>query len=241
MSGSQALDGFLEKWRRRWPEWAVAGVFVPVALRPGAEAWFALLQEFDDILNINGDPLPADAKLGWWATELRDWAGQRSRHPLGRLLEPVRAPWEMLADALPDLVAARAPAADAAAAFAGLARFGTAVAAVEAEVLAGPAADSRQVVVQVLAQRLAEAGVAAVPGPEKHAGDAAAGERAQKTWAAGLLQAWPARASGPRARRIWAALARQRLQAHAQGRLPAPGQAPVRTLWRAWRAAAGGV
>ena len=107
MSGSDALGGFLEKWRARWPEWRLAEVFVPPEQRQRVVAWFALLQEFEDILNIAGDPLPADAKLGWWATELRDWAGQRSRHPLGRLLEPVPAPWAQLADALPALVAAR--------------------------------------------------------------------------------------------------------------------------------------
>ena len=39
------------------------------------------------------DPLPADAKLAWWGEELRGWAARRSRHPLGRRLEPVRADW----------------------------------------------------------------------------------------------------------------------------------------------------
>ena len=73
-----------------------------------------LLQEFDDMLNIAGDPLPANAKLGWWGEELRSWAGQRSRHPLGRALEPVRAPWTQLADALPSLIDARDRVADAA-------------------------------------------------------------------------------------------------------------------------------
>ena len=100
MSGSEALDSFVDKWRARWPEWQVAGVFVAEEQRRPALAWFALLQEFDAILNIDGDPLPADAKLGWWATELRDWARHRSRHPLGRVLEPLDAPWERLADAL---------------------------------------------------------------------------------------------------------------------------------------------
>ncbi|WP_017917626.1 squalene/phytoene synthase family protein, partial [Xanthomonas sp. SHU 308] len=91
MSSSSALDAFLDKWRRRWPEWAVAEAFVPAPQRARTVAWFALLQEFDDILNIAGDPLPADAKLAWWGEELRSWSGQRSRHPLGRVLEPVAA------------------------------------------------------------------------------------------------------------------------------------------------------
>ncbi|MBC3971419.1 squalene/phytoene synthase family protein, partial [Xanthomonas translucens] len=100
MSSTSALDAFLDKWRSRWPEWAVAETFVPAPQRTRAVAWFALLQEFDDILNIAGDPLPADAKLAWWGEELRSWAAQRSRHPLGRVLEPVAAPWAALAEAL---------------------------------------------------------------------------------------------------------------------------------------------
>ncbi|PSD10077.1 phytoene/squalene synthase family protein, partial [Stenotrophomonas maltophilia] len=88
---STALDSFLDKWRSRWPEWSVAAPFVAESQRELAVAWFALLQEFDDMLNTSGDPLPADAKLAWWGEELRSWAAHRSRHPLGRLLEPVRA------------------------------------------------------------------------------------------------------------------------------------------------------
>ena len=41
--------------------------FVAESQRELAVAWFALLQEFDDMLNTSGDPLPADAKLAWWA------------------------------------------------------------------------------------------------------------------------------------------------------------------------------
>jgi len=237
MSGSQALDSFLDKWRTRWPEWAVAEVFVPLAQRQRTLAWFALLQEFDDILNINGDPLPADAKLGWWGSELRDWAGQRSRHPLGRVLEPVRAPWAQLAEALPELVAARDAAADAGAAFAALERFGQAVAAVEAAVLEGPAPAPRSVVAQVLAQRLAEAGLAAVP-RALQSGSADGAGQAQRQWAGQLLRDWPARGPGTRPRRVWAALARQRLAPLAAGKAPQPGK-PLRILWQAWRAAAG--
>jgi len=111
---STALDSFLDKWRSRWPEWSVAAPFVAESQRELAVAWFALLQEFDDMLNTSGDPLPADAKLAWWGEELRSWAVHRSRHPLGRLLEPVRAPWAQLAEALPDLVEARTVALDAA-------------------------------------------------------------------------------------------------------------------------------
>ena len=101
MSDSAALDSFLDKWRARWPEWSVGEIFVVPERRDIAVAWFALLQEFDDALNVAGDPLPADAKLAWWGEELRGWAARRSRHPLGRRLEPVRADWARLADALP--------------------------------------------------------------------------------------------------------------------------------------------
>ncbi|RBA78716.1 phytoene/squalene synthase family protein, partial [Xanthomonas oryzae pv. oryzae] len=107
MSQSSALDSFLDKWRTRWPEWSVAEPFIPQLQRPLAAAWFALLQEWEDIMNIAGDPLPADAKLAWWQQELRDWSNQRSRHPLGRVLEPVRAPWAALADTLPAMQTAR--------------------------------------------------------------------------------------------------------------------------------------
>ena len=69
-----------------------------------------------------GDPLPAGAKLAWWGEELRGWASQRSRHPLGRRLEPVRADWARLADALPTLAEARTVPRDREAGFAALSR-----------------------------------------------------------------------------------------------------------------------
>ncbi|WP_372013077.1 isoprenoid biosynthesis enzyme family protein [Pseudoxanthomonas sp. 10H] len=240
MTAPTALDSFLDKWRARWPEWAVAEVFVPEADRARALAWFALLQEFDDILNIAGDPLPADAKLGWWATELRDWAGHRSRHPLGRLLEPVAAPWTRLADALPALTAARARPVDAAAAFASLSGFAHAAAEVEAAVLGGAVPAAEALAAQVLATRLAEAGLAAVPQSRQPAGEVtAAQEQAQRAWAAELLDAWPARTPGARPRRLWSALARHRLERFAAGSLADVARRPLRLLWRSWRAARG--
>lgn len=162
---STALDSFLDKWRSRWPEWSVAAPFVAESQRELAVAWFALLQEFDDMLNTGGDPLPADAKLAWWGEELRSWAAHRSRHPLGRLLEPVRAPWAQLAEALPDLVEARTVALDAAGAERALANYAEAVAAVEAALFADKprTGAGRAVQLQTLAQRLQDAGVAGVP------------------------------------------------------------------------------
>ena len=146
MTAPSALDSFLDKWRSRWPEWSLAEVFVAQAERERTVAWFSLLQEFDDILNIAGDPLPANAKLAWWGEELRDWDARRSRHPLGRLLEPVRAPWSRLADALPDLPEARMGKADTAAAFAALARHAEAMAAVEAAMFGDVRGDAAQAI-----------------------------------------------------------------------------------------------
>lgn len=235
MTTSSALDSFLDKWRTRWPEWSVAEPFVPEAQRTLVVAWFTLLQEFDDILNTSGDPMPADAKLAWWGEELRSWAGQRSRHPLGRLLEPVRAPWTALADALPDLIEARAAALEPAQAFKGLQPYAAAVAAVEAVMFDTPARGdvATPVLVQTLAQRLNAAGVAAVPRSLLPAGE---GDAAQR-WAQQLLARWPARVPGPRARRMYASLARTRLQASAQGR--ELKVAPMRTLLRTWWAGRG--
>ena len=56
-----------------------------------------------------------NAVLFPFGEEPRSRAGHRPRHPRGRLLEPVRAPWPQLAEALPDLVEARTVALDAAA------------------------------------------------------------------------------------------------------------------------------
>ena len=242
MTTPTALDSFLDKWRSRWPEWQLAEVFVPEGARARTLAWFALLQEFDDTLNVAGDPLPADAKLGWWGTELRDWAAHRSRHPLGRLLEPVAAPWARLADALPDLVAARERASDGAAALAALDRYAAALAAVEAAVLGGAVPSTQALAAQVLASRLAEvAGPDALPSSHAYAagGDAAAGERARRDWAGELLSAWPSRPAGAPARRMWSAFARHRLRRSAAGRAPLAGRPALRILWQAWRAARG--
>ncbi|MCL7713889.1 squalene/phytoene synthase family protein [Stenotrophomonas mori] len=229
MTGFDSLEGFLDKWRERWPEWPMVERFLAPETQRRTLAWFALLQEFDDMLNVSGDPLPANAKLGWWSEELRGWDGQRSRHPLGRLLEPVRAPWQALAAALPDLVEARDTAADAGQARAALAGFAEAVAAIEA-VLFESGADPRAgqaVVDQLLAQRALALGAAAVP--------SALGS--EQAWLRVLLSQWPARVAGPRPRRLYAALARGRLQARLRGGTYQPS--PAGLLWRGWWAARG--
>ncbi|KAF1721220.1 phytoene/squalene synthase family protein [Pseudoxanthomonas wuyuanensis] len=238
MSDSTALDSFLDKWRARWPEWQVAETFVPAPRRRLAVAWFALLQEFEDAMNIAGDPLPADAKLGWWGEELRDWSRQRSRHPLGRVLEPCPAPWEALAGALPALAAARAPVDDIGEAFSRLRDYAQAVAAVEASLFdaatAGQAANA--IAAQTLAARLAEAGPAALAG-SGNAGDD--GDRGMLQVGEALLKQWPLPRQAPRERRIWAALARQRLQRRVGAGQPVAAAAPLRLLLTAWWAGRG--
>jgi len=225
---SSALDSFLDKWRERWPEWAFVERFVDEADRARSVAWFALLQEFDDMLNASGDTTPQDAKLAWWGEELRSWDSQRSRHPLGRLLEPVRAPWSQLADALPDLIPARERPADAAQARSMLARYAAAVAAVEAAMFnskASPAA-ADAFATQTLALRVQEQ-AAAVP-------QAFANEM---EWDKALQASWPSRVAGPRPRRIYAVLARGRQQARIRGGEYQPS--PAGLLWRSWWAARG--
>lgn len=236
MSTSSALDSFLDKWRTRWPEWSVAEPFVAQEQRARAVAWFALLQELDDMLNVSGETLPSDAKLAWWGEELRSWSAQRSRHPLGRVLEPVRAPWAGLADRLPDLQEARTPTVDAAAAEQALAAYAEAVAAVEAVLFEDRPrhAAGRAVLLQTLAQRLQDAGVAGIPRAVLDQGEVSA---ASQRWAQQLLAKWPLRVAGPRPRRVLASLARARLAAQAAGK---PIEAtPVRTLLRVWWAARG--
>lgn len=99
--------GFVDKWRARWPEWAVAMAFVAKDQQPVAEAWFTLLQELGDAAWGGGDPTPGLAKLAWWQEELGGWAKGARRHPLGAILQPRPAPWLPLGRALPDLRALR--------------------------------------------------------------------------------------------------------------------------------------
>lgn len=235
MTDSTALDSFLDKWRTRWPEWRVVEVFVPAAQRQLAVAWFALLQEFTDAMNIAGDPLPADAKLAWWGEELRDWSRQRSRHPLGRVLEPNRAPWFELAEALPVLIRLRERPQDPAAAFELVRPLATAVAEVESTLFGAAAAGQplvQAISAQWLATRLDAAGDAAVPVRFGNHADPS-----QRSWSRELLERWPTRNSGAIPRRLWSALARSRLRrftAAGEGYMPL---SPVRALWLGWRGA----
>jgi hypothetical protein len=234
MTDSTALDSFLDKWRSRWPEWRVVEVFVPVSQRRLAVAWFALLQEFTDAMNIAGDPLPADAKLAWWGEELRDWSRQRSRHPLGRVLEPNRAPWFELAEALSTLIRLRERPQDPATAFQIVQPLAKAIAEVESALFGSAEGQALVVAIsaQWLAARLDEAGDAAVP-----VDFATQAGSAQHAWSQALFEQWPARSDGAIPRKLWSALARSRLRrfsAAGEGYAPL---SPVRALWLGWRAA----
>ncbi|RBD41556.1 phytoene/squalene synthase family protein [Xanthomonas oryzae] len=227
MSQSSALDSFLDKWRTRWPEWSVAEPFIPQLQRPLAAAWFALLQEWEDIMNIAGDPLPADAKLAWWQQELRDWSNQRSRHPLGRVLEPVRAPWAALADTLPAMQTARVQPQSLQQALGTLHAFAEAVVAVEAVLFARTQpGDGAAVAVQWLDARQRVAGDSAAPGGV-----------ATAAWRIQLLQAWPRKVALARPHRVWSRLERLRLQRALSGRTAYPP--PLQQVWHSWRAASG--
>jgi hypothetical protein len=108
MDMSTALDSHVAKWRTRWPEWALAQAFVPVAQRETVAAWFALVQELTDAAWGGADPTPGLAKLAWWQEELTGWSRGARRHPLGGALQRREAPWALLARSLPSLQASRA-------------------------------------------------------------------------------------------------------------------------------------
>lgn len=235
MSNHSALDSFLGKWHQRWPEWPLVEPFIDAAQRARVQSWFALLNELEDIYNASGDTTAVDAKLAWWGEELRSWAAQRSRHPLGRELDAVPAPWQQLAGAVGDLPAARAAQATPALARTALAGYAAAVAAVEAALFGAAAqpAAAEAVITQTLAQRLERLGPQAVP-------DSLAsthGEQAGRAWAAELLRDWPLRGPGPRPRRVLAVLSRLRLQGLAADKALTPHAAGV--LLKAWWAARG--
>jgi len=229
-----ALDSFLDKWRQRWPEWRFAEGFIPIEQRHIALAWFSLLQEFEDIANITGDPAPADAKLTWWMQELSDWKRQRSRHPLGKHLHTLPAAWVKLADSLPCLAAARKPAEDVQHARDILRPIAHAIVQVENQLFTpdsphhqneiAPAAGDA-VLTQWLAQRSQVLAEAALPSTIKKLTD----------WQKMLLTHWLPHPPNPRPRRLYSTLARLRLQAQLDGK-PWPVH-PLRILWHTWRSA----
>lgn len=226
-----ALLSFIDKWRARWPEWAVAQVFVPAAQRPIALAWASLLQELTDAAWGGSDARPGEAKLAWWGEELQGWAQGRRRHPLGTHLQRQPAPWAQLASALLALRDSRERPRDRDEAIAALQPFARAVAATEAVLFEGPFdAAIPAITASLLHARLAHMGESAVPLGLL----AVTGERGPASvWGRELVAQWPATA-GSRPRRLWSALARQRL-VRGEAALPLPPWATLLTAWRSAR------
>ena len=227
MSDVDALQAFLAKWRARWPEWAVAEVFVPAAQRERAQAWFALRDELGDAAWGGQDPLPGDAKLGWWAEELDGWSRGARRHPLGLALQKVEAAWDNLAACLPALRASRERPANLDGAIFALEPYAEAVAGVAQHLFDSVApAPARNVVLSLLAERAMRHPDGATP----------LGDLDVRGWSRGLLAQWPPPGDGTRPGRIHAAVVRGRLQRHAQGKPPAlPRLGALATAWRAAR------
>ncbi|MDQ3057459.1 MAG: phytoene/squalene synthase family protein [Pseudomonadota bacterium] len=221
----EALDGFIAKWRARWPEWSIAEVFVPASQRGIVLAWFSLLQELTDAAWRGDDPAPGLAKLAWWQEELQGWSQGRRRHPLGVVLQSHPVPWMTLANALPELRDSRTLPHGIDQAFFGLRSFAEAAAMIEAVLFqdghtqdgsgqgehASPASNSVAATLMVMHPSVA--------------GNADDAPRAA------LLSQW-SEPRGPRARRIMATLARARLARRTSQPLP-----QWRALWLAWRAA----
>ncbi|MDQ3206034.1 MAG: phytoene/squalene synthase family protein [Pseudomonadota bacterium] len=251
-SEAEALEGFIAKWRARWPEWSVAEVFVPREQRETARAWASLLHELTLAAWGGVEARPGELKLAWWQEELVGWSKGARRHPLGLVLQRRQAPWARLAVGLPALQASRERPGDTGEAFVDIAPFCDGVVAVEG-VLFAPAdallestrrgagaetAQHEQAVALVTAtllhsrflydsDSLVPLQVLARSGSPSHAARAA--------WARELLQCWPIEGSpGPRVRRIWAALARARLE-RPDPAAPLPPLAALRAAWRVAR------
>jgi hypothetical protein len=237
MSEHEALAGFVDKWRTRWPEWEVAESFVPRGQRETATAWFALRQELTDAAWTGEDARPGEAKLAWWAEELHGWSQGRRRHPLGLALQRLPAPWQVLAACLPALRASRERHGDAHEAIATLEPFSEAVAGIAATLFAsGTPAPAASVVVGLLAEQVLQRGEAAAPLHVRARHGEAAADFLARDWAGELLQLWPSPHEGSRPGRVQAALVRARLQRFASGGGAAPS-AYWRALFTAWRAA----
>ncbi len=228
MSDREALQGFTDKWLEKWPEWAVAEVFIPAEQRELARAWFCLRDELTEAAWGGEDPLPGEAKLGWWAEELDGWSRGAHRHPLGRVLQSKPVSWENLAACLPALRASRERPKDLDAALFSLEPYAEALAGVSQRLFdAQTPAPSRSVVISLLAERLL-----------RHPGHATPlGDLDARGWAGKLLQQWPPPGQGSCAGRIHAALVRGRLQRFAAGTSPVlPRFSALTKAWRAARA-----
>lgn len=231
MSEHEAIDSFIDKWRSRWPEWAVAQVFVPREQHEATLAWMSLLQELTDAAWGGSDPRPGEAKLGWWIEELQGWSRGIRRHPLGQVLQKVPAPWPQLAASLPQLRDSRERPVDATDAFAQVREFAAAAEAIEQVLFAGQPGAEATIAANLLHMRLAHHPADAAPLQVlAQAGEGAAlGE-----WTRQLAAHAPSR-TATRPRRVLGGLAQARLR---RGEAVEP-LAALRALWVAWRAARG--
>ncbi|TXH64482.1 MAG: phytoene/squalene synthase family protein [Thermomonas sp.] len=228
MSEREALQGFLDKWRAQWPEWAVAEVFVPEAQRECVQAWLALRDELNEAAWGGEDPRPGEAKLGWWAEELEGWSRGIRRHPLGLVLQKQPAPWSKLAACLPALHASRVHPPELEAALLALQPVAEALAGVARQLFdTATPAPARNIEVSLLAERVL-----------RSTGRATLQDDADsRAWARSLLVQWPRPRHGSRPGRIHAAIVRGRLQHFVQGKPPVLSR--FKTLALAWRAARG--
>jgi hypothetical protein len=249
-----ALAAFVGKWQAREPEMRIATVFWPAARRPVALAWGALLHELREAAFEMSDPGVAAAKCAWWAEELHGWGERRSRHPLGRVLSAVTAPWAALGAAWlewPDVEDRPGSTKDAMTSLMPAAR---AVDAVEAALLGTPAPlriDQAPVIAcHWLLHRLPH-GLAAVDRARvpmhlvaRHGGEALGSPGPAQTglladWAGELLSVESFQPTADSAfRRCRTAFDRARLARLARGQAGPPS--PVATLLSAWRAARAG-
>ncbi|MDH5834150.1 phytoene/squalene synthase family protein [Luteimonas kalidii] len=221
MTAPGSLDGFIDKWRARWPEWGIAEAFIARDQRPRAAAWFALLQELRDAAWAGSEPAPGLAKLAWWQEELRGWARGARRHPLGEALQRLDADWEALGRALAALPATRDPD-DLRADHGALRTWVGAVLACEADLFGGVEPPPGTVDACVGAHRVERA-------LARGDLDAALRQQADLGHAAALS----------RPRRLHQAVLRERLRlttAEDAGLRRVP---PLRMLWAGWRAARG--
>jgi hypothetical protein len=232
MSEPEAFGSFIEKWRARWPEWAVAEVFVPREHRESTLAWMALLQELTDAAWGGTDPRPGEAKLGWWAEELQGWSRGVRRHPLGQALQKLPVAWLQLAASLPSLRGSRERPVDADDACAQVRGFAEVVAGIEQGLFGGQTQDAIGVITWgLLQQRLAH-----------HPGNAAPLQVLARSGEAGAAAEWTrqlaARSStrgATKPRRLLAALSQARAR-RGEAVQPVPA---MQALWACWRAARG--
>jgi hypothetical protein len=240
MSEQLALDGFLDKWRSRWPEWSVVEVFVPLPQREAAVAWLALQQELLDAAWGGVEPQPGEAKLGWWAEELQGWSQGRRRHPLGFALQRQPAPWLRLAASLPALLASREAASNPEQASAALTVVAQAIDGVGDALFAVSTTAPAVTVQALLAHQVLLRGDASAPLQIRaRVGDAPMELALARAWAAELVAHWPAPQAESRVTRIFAALLEARLRRFVAGNIRSQPLSRLSALWIAWRAARG--